>query len=83
MVFFTAGAFTYCVSEATGQGSGIGLTVLKSGKKVVDLFSGNDQGGDFESEMIEIDFDSAQSPVFKLEKKADRFHTVCDARPAP
>ena len=30
LFFFTAGEYTYCVTEATGQGSGIGLTVLKT-----------------------------------------------------
>lgn len=76
LIFFTAGGFTYCVSEATGQGSGIGLTVTKSGKKIADLFSGNARGVDFESEMIEIDFDVARSAVFKVAKSA----AACDAK---
>lgn len=76
LLFFTTGGFTYCVSEATGQGSGIGLTVTKSGKKIADLFSGNAQGVDFESEMIEIDFDVARSAVFKVAKSAP----ACDAK---
>lgn len=75
LLFFTTGGFTYCVSEATGQGSGIGLTVTKSGKKIVDLFSGNERGVDFESEMIEIDFDVARSSVLKVAKSAP----ACDA----
>lgn len=76
LLFYTTGGFTYCVSEATGQGSGIGLTVTKSGKKIVDLFSGNARGVDFESEMIEIDFDVARSSVLKVAKSAP----ACDAR---
>ncbi len=76
LLFFTTGGFTYCVSEATGQGSGIGLTVTKSGKKIVDLFSGNERGVDFESEMVEIDFDVARSSVLKVAKSAP----ACDAR---
>lgn len=32
--FFKSGQYTYCVSEATAQGSGISLTVLKAGKEI-------------------------------------------------
>jgi hypothetical protein len=80
LIFFSVGAFTYCVSEATGQGNGIGLTVFKSGRKVSHLFSGNDRGVDFGSEMIEINFDRADSPIFKLVEPTNSFQTACDEK---
>ena len=78
IVFFRAGSYTYCVSEATAQGSGIGLSVLKLGRQVLDLFSGNERGEDFESEMIEVNFSSPQSPVFQSFRPSNPFKTPCD-----
>lgn len=82
LIFFKAGQYVYCVSEATAQGSGIGLTVLKSGRQILNLFSGNDRGIDFESEMIQIDFDAARSPTFRHVEPLNSFQTACDPRPA-
>jgi len=81
IIFFTVGPYTYCVSEETAQGSGIGLTVLKSGRKVVDLFSGNNRGVDFETRMMEVSFSSALSTVFQPFEPLKPFQTPCDPRP--
>jgi hypothetical protein len=82
LMFFNAGQYVYCVSEATAQGSGIRLTVLKSGRQILNLFSGNGFGIDFESEMIQIDFDTARSPTFQHVEPLNNFQTACDPRPA-
>lgn len=66
--WFKSGAYTYIVTEATAQGSGIGLKVFKSGIKVVDLFSGNDRGSDYESGLIDINFSIENSPIFIVKK---------------
>ena len=81
VLFFTAGSYTYCVTEATGQGSGIGLTVLNSGRIALDLFSGNERGVDFESELIKVNFSSARSPAFQHFQPSNRYPTPCDPRP--
>lgn len=78
IVFFNAGAYTYCISEATAQGSGIGLSVFRSGRQVLDLFSGNERGEDFESEMINMNFFSPKSPVFQIFRPSNSFQTPCD-----
>lgn len=65
---FTQQGYTYYVVEAFAMGSGISLMVFHKGKKIVDLFSGNDMGVDYESGMIELNFEAASSPV--LQKKA-------------
>ena len=80
--FFTAGPYTYCVTEVTAQGSGVGLTVLKSGQRVLNLFSGNDRGVDFESELIGIKFSSSISPALQHFAPSNRFKTPCDQAPA-
>jgi hypothetical protein len=81
LMFFKSSQYVYCVSEATAQGSGIGLTVLKSGRQILNLFSGNDFGIDFESEMIQIDFDTARSPIFEHVEPLNNFRTACNPRP--
>ena len=81
VMFFRIGAYTYCVTEATAQGSGIGLRVLKSGRQVLDLFSGNRRGADFESEMIEMNFVAPRSPVFRSYLPSNPFETPCDPMP--
>lgn len=45
--FFYVGEFSYYVTVAGGMGSGISLKVFQGKKKVVNLFSGNDDGIDF------------------------------------
>lgn len=82
VIFFKSGPYTYCVTEATAQGSGIGLTVLKSGRQVLHLFSGNRRGLDFDSELIEVNFTSARSPSFQEFVPLDPFNTPCDAKHA-
>jgi hypothetical protein len=54
IIAFKRGPFTYYVVEATGMGQGISVMVFKSGKKIADLFSGNDAGTDFRSDMLEV-----------------------------
>ncbi len=54
VIFFQRGEYTYYVSEAGGQASGISLTVFKSGKAVASFFSGYDRGEDYDSELIEV-----------------------------
>jgi hypothetical protein len=80
--FFKSGQYTYCVIEATAQGSGISLTVLKAGKEIVSLFSGNDQGADYEAGLLEISFGSSRSPVLKAFPLPlnDPFQTPCDGK---
>jgi len=73
IISFSVGKFSYYVTEATGQGTGIGLAVFNSGKQVVDLFSGNDQGVDYEFGLVEIHFEAVSSPVFMKRKPTDKW----------
>ena len=82
LMFFKSGQYEYCVFEATAQGSGIGLIVLKSRLQILNLFSGNEYGIDFQSGMIEINFGPARSPIFQYVEPLDDFQTPCDPRPA-
>ncbi len=70
IIAFLRGPFTYYVVEATGMGQGISVMVFKSGKKIADLFSGNDAGTDFQSGGLLVNFERPASPVF--EKKAPK-----------
>ena len=63
IIYFTKGDFTYYVSEATAQGHGVSLFVFKSNKEVLKLFSGNDSGIDYESGLIDFNFEKSQSSV--------------------
>lgn len=74
VIFFVAGTHTYCVREATGQGSGISLTVLEAGREVASFFSGNDRGIDYESGLTELSKIEALQG-YKLRKK---LQTPCD-----
>jgi hypothetical protein len=78
--FFFAAPYTYCVSEATGQGSGISLTVLKAGREIVSLFSGNDRGTDFESGLLDLSFEQSSSPSLELYAPQHPFQTPCDGK---
>jgi hypothetical protein len=82
VLFFTVGVYTYCVTEATAQGSGIGLTVLKDGRQVLNLFSGNNAGTDFESGLIDVWFSSSRSPSLEPLEATNPFQTPCDERPS-
>ena len=74
VIFFAVGQHTYCVSEATGQGSGISLTVLKAGREVASFFSGNDRGIDYEAGLTDLSKIEALQG-YELRKK---FQTPCD-----
>jgi hypothetical protein len=86
ILFFPLGSYTYCVAEASGQASGIGLTVFKSGfktnkksgAKVVDLFSGNNRGMDFESGLIDLSFHAPHSPILRHYPASNGQQTPCD-----
>ncbi|WP_153161852.1 hypothetical protein [Zoogloea sp. 1C4] len=70
---FQRGPFTYYVVEATGMAQGISVMVFKSGKRIADLFSGNDAGTDFRSDMLEVNFQRPASPVFEKKAPKDAF----------
>lgn len=71
LVYFSVGKFTYYVTQATGQGTGISLVVFDAGKKVADLFSGNNEGVDYQSELNDLNFDKPSSPIFIRRKPVD------------
>lgn len=71
VIFFDRGDFTYYVTEATRQGHGIFLFVYKHGNKILELFSGNGDGVDYESGLIGINFDNPSSRVIKREAPKD------------
>lgn len=82
VLFFNVGAYTYCVTAATGQGQGIGLVVLKGGRKILDLFSGNDVGKDYEGglgSLFDIDVSARDLPLRVL-KPTDTALTACAAK---
>ncbi len=68
IISFNKGSFHYYVTESMGQGSGVSLMVFNNGKRITDLFSGNNEGTDFVSLKDDFDFDEIKSPV--LVKKA-------------
>jgi hypothetical protein len=72
IISFSKGAYNYYVTEATAQGSGISLIVYKSGKQIVNMFSGNSYGTDFEAGLIELNFDKVSSPIFVKNEPSDR-----------
>jgi hypothetical protein len=76
VIFFVDGHYTYCVSEATGQGSGISLTVLKAGQEVASFFSGNGRGTEYETGFIDL---STSSTLRAFELK-NKFQTPCDGK---
>lgn len=80
VLFFAVAPYTYCVSEATGQGSGVSLTVLKSGREVASFFSGNGRGTDYESGLLELSFAKNKSPALKAFPLKNEFQTPCDGK---
>lgn len=64
------GEFSYYVAINGGQASGVELTVFKGQKKLVEHFSGNHEGEDFQLGDAEIDLsgNKARSPVLKMGK---------------
>jgi hypothetical protein len=83
---FSKGAFTYYVVEHSGMARGVSVLVLKSGKKVSELYSGLDWAA-YETNLAHIEFDKASSPVFvtrRLNVPLSRFYrppTSVDPRP--
>ena len=80
VLFFTIGQYVYCVSEATGQGSGISLTVLTGGREVVSLFSGDDRDTDYETRLIDLWFGPSRSPALREFPLSNEFQTPCDGK---
>jgi hypothetical protein len=80
ILYFAVGSHTYCVTEATAQGTGISLTVLKHGREVLYLFSGNEAGSDFESGLIDVWFSLSRSPVLEPLVTDNGFQTPCDVK---
>lgn len=72
IIYFSKGDYTYYVTEGTGMASGIALMVYKSGKKIVDQFSGNDMDEEYQSNQL-VNFDKASSPVFTKRAPKDNF----------
>ena len=46
--FFSKGNFTYYIIVAGGMGSGVSLAVFDGNKRIVNLFSGNEESSDFQ-----------------------------------
>lgn len=61
-ISFTKKEYIYEVNEGMGMMTGIRLYIDKSGKRILSLISDHH----FESEMININFDKASSPIFKV-----------------
>ena len=78
-IFFSVGSYTYCVLEATAQGHGVSLLVLKDRQKILDLFSGTNTGTDYESGLIDINFTSNHSPALKAIDLDNSFQSACDS----
>jgi hypothetical protein len=78
--FFFIGQYTYCVTEATGQGNGISLTVLKAGREIVSLFSGNYRDTDFETGLLDLSFEQSTSPALQSYELTNKFKTPCDGK---
>ncbi len=72
IIYFSKGDYNYYVTEGTGMASGIALTVYKSGKKIVDQFSGNDIDEEYQSNQL-VNTDKASSPVFTKRAPKDNF----------
>ena len=80
VIFFSVGPYTYCVSEATGQGSGISLTVLKNKQEIASFFSGNDRGIDYEAGLLDLSFTDNNSPALRVFPLKNEFQTPCDGK---
>lgn len=63
-LMFTADTARFRISIATGQGSGVFVVVHRGGKVVADLFSGNEEGVDFERGPASFDAQGPSSPIF-------------------
>lgn len=70
---FRKNGYTYYVVEALGMGSGVSLMVYHTGKRVVDLFSGNEPGVDFEAGLLDLNFEKTASGIFRHKQPIDKF----------
>lgn len=61
-ISFTNMEYSFEISEGMGMANGITLYVDRSGKRILSLISDNN----FESNMININFEKASSPIFKV-----------------
>ena len=69
-ISFSKGKYNYVVKEGMGMNSsGIRLSVYKSGENILNL--SHDAYNDYESRLVEINFDEPSSPVFKLVKPVE------------
>ncbi|WP_348944172.1 hypothetical protein ABHF33_11930 [Chitinibacter sp. FCG-7] len=70
VIAFSRGEFSYYLAINGGQASGVHLQVFKGKKSIVDHFSGNHDGDDYQLGEAEIDFSGkqARSPVLKMGK---------------
>ena len=69
-ISFSKGKYNYVVKEGLGMNSsGIRLSVYKSGENILNL--SHDAYNDYESRLVEINFDEPSSPVFKLVKPVE------------
>lgn len=73
VLFFKKEKTNYYVISAIGQANGVSLLVYRSGKKIVDLFSGTDSNTDFQVGPAYIDYDHIKSPVFAKMDAPDNF----------
>lgn len=70
---FTRSGYTYYVVEATGMGSGVSLMAYHKGKRILDMFSGNEAGVDFELGELELDFTRPRSSVLQRKAPGDKW----------
>ncbi|MGV3525420.1 MAG: hypothetical protein ACO1RX_14410 [Candidatus Sericytochromatia bacterium] len=71
--FFTRSGYTYYVVEATGMGSGVSLMAFHKGKRILDMFSGNEPGVDFEGGLLDLNFTTPRSPVLQRKAPSDKW----------
>jgi hypothetical protein len=67
ILFFNRDQLTYYISEATNQGHGIHLFVYKGRKQILNLFTGNEEGVDYETDSISF----TASPLIAHQKPKD------------
>lgn len=73
IIFFSKDGFTYYISIADGQGSGVRLAVFKGRKRVFNRFSGN-TSDDFSLGVATMDF--AESRGSSILKRAKPLHDL-------
>jgi hypothetical protein len=69
-ISFSKEKYNYVVKEGMGMNSsGIRLSVYKSGENILNL--SHDTYNDYESRLVQINFDKPTSPIFKLVKPVE------------